>query len=120
LFSAVLRRDGSTRFGPENKFGYFPSGSIGWVASDEDFLIDNNFFDLIKVRASYGILGNDRIGDYRFVSLLNGEGTYFFGGNNREDEYFGTASGPIANPEIKWEKQKTIDIGLDLRFWIIN
>jgi TonB-linked SusC/RagA family outer membrane protein len=117
LFSAVVRRDGSTRFGPENKFGYFPSGSIGWVASDEDFLIDNNFFDLIKVRASYGILGNDRIGDYRFVSLLNGEGTYFFGGNNREDEYFGTASGPIANPEIKWEKQKTIDIGLDLRFW---
>lgn len=116
LFSGVIRRDGSTRFGPGNKFGYFPSGSVGWVASDEDFLINNNFFDLIKVRASYGILGNDRIGDYRFVSLLNGEGTYFFGGNDREDEYFGKASGPIANPEIKWEKQKTFDIGLDLRF----
>ncbi|MFI1744712.1 SusC/RagA family TonB-linked outer membrane protein [Thalassobellus sediminis] len=115
LFSGVLRRDGSTRFGPGNKFGYFPSGSIGWVASDEDFLSDNNFFDLLKFRASYGILGNDRIGDYRFVSLLSGEGTYFFGGNDRDNEYFGKASGPISNPEIKWEKQKTLDIGVDMR-----
>ena len=115
LLSAVVRRDGSTRFGPGNKFGFFPSGSIGWVASDEEFMSDNNFFDLLKVRASYGILGNDRIPDYRFTSLLTGEGTYFFGGNDREDEYFGVASGPIANPGIKWEKQKTLDIGLDLR-----
>lgn len=115
LLSAVIRRDGSTRFGPGNKFGYFPSGSIGWVASDEDFLNDSNLFDLLKFRASYGILGNDRIGDYRFVSLLNGEGTYFFGGNDAEDEVFGKASGALANPQIKWEKQKTLDIGVDMR-----
>lgn len=115
LFSAVVRRDGSTRFGEGNKFGYFPSGSIGWVASDEEFMSDNNFFDLLKVRASYGILGNDRIGDYRYVSLLTGEGTYFFGGNDKEDEVFGKASGGISNPEIKWEKQKTLDIGVDMR-----
>lgn len=115
LFSAVLRRDGSTRFGPGNKFGYFPSGSLGWVVSDEEFMTDSKVFNLLKFRASYGILGNDRIGDYRFVSLLNGEGTYFFGGNDREDEYFGVASGPISNPEIKWEKQKTLDIGVDMR-----
>lgn len=117
LLSAVIRRDGSTRFGPGNKFGYFPSGSIGWVASDEDFMSDNEFFNLLKVRASYGILGNDRIPDYRFVSLLNGEGTYFFGGNDQGDEYFGAASGAIANPEIRWEKQKTLDIGLDMRIF---
>ena len=115
LLSAVIRRDGSTRFGPGNKFGYFPSGSIGWVVSDEDFMSDSNVFDLLKLRASYGILGNDRIGDYRFVSLLTGEGTYFFGGNDEEDEVFGKASGGIANPEIKWEKQKTLDIGVDMR-----
>ncbi|WP_069676689.1 SusC/RagA family TonB-linked outer membrane protein [Formosa sp. Hel1_33_131] len=112
LFSAVLRRDGSTKFGPENKFGYFPSASIGWVASDEEFMGENNFFDLLKVRASYGVLGNDRIPNFRYTSLLNGEGVYFF--NNQE--YIGTASGPISNPAIKWEKQKTLDIGLDLRF----
>jgi len=113
LLSAVIRRDGSTRFGPGNKFGYFPSGSIGWIVSDEDFMSENSFFDLLKVRASYGILGNDRIGDYRFVSLLNGEGTYFFD----DIQYFGTASGPISNPLIKWEKQKTLDIGLDIRLF---
>ncbi|MDC1265469.1 TonB-dependent receptor, partial [Flavobacteriaceae bacterium] len=111
LFSAVLRRDGSTKFGPENKFGYFPSASIGWVASDEEFMGENNFFDLLKVRASYGILGNDRIIDFGYTSLLDGEGVYFF--NNQQ--YVGSASGPISNPDIKWEKQKTLDIGLDMR-----
>jgi len=115
LLSAVVRRDGSTRFGPGNKFGYFPSGSVGWIISDENFMSNNKFFQLLKMRASYGILGNDRIPDYRFTSLLTGEGTYFFGGNNLEDEYYGVASGPISNPEIKWEKQSTLDIGFDLR-----
>lgn len=111
LLSAVVRRDGSTKFGPNNKFGYFPSASIGWVASDEEFLKDSNVFNLLKVRASYGILGNDRIGDYRYISLLNRGSNYYF--NNIET--IGTASGGIANPEIKWEKQKTLDIGLDMR-----
>ena len=115
LLSAVVRRDGSTRFPSGNKFGIFPSGSIGWIASDEEFMKDNKFFDLFKVRASYGVLGNDRIGDYRFVSLLTGEGTYFFGGNDAENQVFGKASGGISNPEIRWEKQKTLDIGIDLR-----
>lgn len=113
LLSAVVRRDGSSKFGPENKFGYFPSGSIGWIASDESFLENSNFLDFLKFRASYGILGNDRIPDFRFTSLLNGEGTYII-----DDELvFGTAIGAVANPEIRWEKQKTIDIGLDARFW---
>ena len=111
LLSAVIRRDGSTKFGPENRFGYFPSGSVGWIASDEDFLSDSNFINLLKVRASYGILGNDRIPDYRYVSLLNGEGTYIF----NDIELIGTATGGIANPEIRWEKQKTLDIGVDMR-----
>ena len=113
LFSAVVRRDGSTKFGPENQFGYFPSGSLGWVVSDEDFLNDSNAINFLKIRASYGILGNDRIPDYRFVSLLNGEGIYFF----NDQEFIGTASGGIANPEIRWEKQKTIDIGVDMRLF---
>ncbi|WP_308991664.1 TonB-dependent receptor [Mariniflexile litorale] len=113
LLSAVLRRDGSTKFGPENRFGFFPSGSIGWVASDEEFLKNSNVFNLLKVRASYGILGNDRIGDYRYISLLNGEGTYIFD----NQEFIGTAAGGIANPEIRWEKQKTFDVGVDMRFF---
>lgn len=112
LLSAVVRRDGSTKFGPENKFGYFPSGSIGWIASDEGFLKDSKVFNFLKFRASYGILGNDRIADYRYVSLLNGEGTYVFD----NELVFGSAIGAVANPGIKWEKQKTLDIGVDMRF----
>ncbi|MBT8266841.1 MAG: TonB-dependent receptor [Bacteroidia bacterium] len=112
LISGVIRRDGSTKFGPENQFGYFPSGSIGWVASDESFLEDSSVFNFLKFRSSYGILGNDRIGDYRFVSILNGEGTYVF-----DDElFFGIATGVISNPEIRWEKQKAFDVGFDARF----
>lgn len=113
LLSAVIRRDGSTKFGPENKFGYFPSGSIGWIASDESFLEDNSFINFLKFRASYGILGNDRIGDYRYVSVLDGEGAYVFD----DILYNGTAAGGVSNPEIKWEKQKTLDVGIDMRFW---
>lgn len=113
LFSAVLRRDGSTSFGPKNKFGYFPSGSIGWVASEEDFLLDNKTINFLKFRASYGILGNDRIPNFRFVSLLDGEGTYVFNDQLR----FGSAIGGIANPEIRWEKQKALDVGVDMRLF---
>ncbi|GAL89061.1 SusC/RagA family TonB-linked outer membrane protein [Jejuia pallidilutea] len=113
LFSAVIRRDGSTKFGPENRFGYFPSGSIGWVASDEDFLSGSNTLNFLKLRASYGILGNDRIRDFGFISLLNGEGTYVF--NN--ELAFGLGTGAVSNPEIRWEKQKTLNIGFDMRLF---
>jgi TonB-linked SusC/RagA family outer membrane protein len=113
LLSAVLRRDGSTKFGPENKFGYFPSGSIGWIASNESFLEESNTINFLKFRASYGILGNDRIPDFRYVSLLNGEGTYVLDNTL----VFGTALGAVANPEIRWEKQKTFDVGVDLKLF---
>lgn len=112
LFSAVVRRDGSTAFGPENKFGWFPSFSAGWIASDESFMENSSFFDLLKLRASYGILGNDRIPGFAFVSTLDGEATYVFDGTRA----FGQATGRISNPEIRWEQQKTFDIGLDTRF----
>lgn len=113
LFSGVLRRDGSTKFGPENKFGYFPSASAGWILSEESFLKNSTVFDFLKIRGSYGILGNDRIGDFRFESLLNGEGEYVIDGNL----VMGTAIGALSNPEIKWEQQKTFDVGIDAKFF---
>jgi TonB-linked SusC/RagA family outer membrane protein len=112
LLSAVIRRDGSTKFGPENRFGYFPSGSVGWIISDENFLKESDIVSFLKLRASYGILGNDRIDDYKYVSLLNGEGAYVING----ELVIGTAIGAISNPEIKWEEQETFDIGMDARF----
>ena len=110
LMSAVIRRDGSSNFGPKNKFGFFPSASLGWVVSDEAFLEDSAVINNLKLRASYGIIGNDRIGSFGFVSLLTGEGVYAF--NNQLT--YGTALGAISNPEIKWEKQIPLDFGLDI------
>lgn len=112
LLSAVVRRDGSTIFGPENRFGIFPSGSVGWIASDESFLKDSKVIDFLKVRASAGIIGNDRIPAFGYVSLLNGEGQYVFNGQI----FNGTASGALSNPEIKWEEQFTTNVGLDMKF----
>jgi TonB-linked SusC/RagA family outer membrane protein len=112
LFSGVIRRDGSTKFGPLNKFGVFPSASIGWVASDESFLKDSKVFDFLKVRASSGLIGSDRINGFGFQSLLNGEGQYVFNGQIEN----GTAIGVLSNPEIKWEEQFTTNIGLDMKF----
>lgn len=113
LFSAVVRRDGSSNFGPKNKFGYFPTASVGWVASEENFLQDSKVISFLKFRASYGIIGNDRIPGFRFLSVLNGEAEYVF--NNQLQ--IGTAIGPIANPEIKWEKQIPLDFGVDVELF---
>ncbi|WP_205853552.1 SusC/RagA family TonB-linked outer membrane protein [Polaribacter filamentus] len=117
LLSAVLRRDGSTSFGPNNKFGYFPSASVGWNVSDEPFFEDNKVINSLKIRASYGVIGNDKIPGGAFVSLLNGEGVY--ASNNevtQEDLLFGVAIGKIGNPDIRWEKQKSANIGFDASF----
>ena len=113
LLSAVLRRDGSSKFGPENKFGFFPSASVGWIVSEEDFMQDSKSINFLKLRASYGIVGNDRIQPFRYVSLLDGQGNYIF------DDIinFGTATGALSNPEIRWEKQKPLDIGLDIKLF---
>ena len=113
LFSAVVRRDGSSNFGPKNKFGFFPTASLGWVASEEDFLKESNVISFLKLRASYGIIGNDRIPGFRFLSILNGEAEYVF--NNQLAQ--GIAVGPVANPEIRWEKQIPLDIGLDVELF---
>ena len=112
LLSVVLRRDASTRFGPDNRVGYFPSVSAGWVMTDESFLDSNTWMNFLKLRVSYGIVGNDRIPDYGYVSLLNGQGTYVL----NDELIYGKAEGALANPEIKWEKQKTFDVGVDFKF----
>jgi len=111
LFSGVFRRDGSSKFGPENKFGYFPSASIGWILSEESFLENSNLVNFLKLRASYGVIGNDRIPAFRYTSLLEGEGEYIFD----DTIYYGAASSALSNPEIKWEKQKPFDVGFDLK-----
>ncbi|MCW4468531.1 TonB-dependent receptor [Flavobacterium sp. MFBS3-15] len=113
LLSAMIRRDASTKFGPDNRVGYFPSFTGGWVVSDEPFFKQNNILSFAKIRASYGTLGNDQIGNNRYVSLLSGEAMYVF--DNALTA--GTATGPIPNPKVKWEEAKKFDVGVDLNFF---
>ena len=75
IFSAIIRRDGSSKFGPNNRFGYFPSFSGAWIASDESFF-NSKSITFFKVRTSYGISGNDQIANFAYRALLNGEGVY--------------------------------------------
>lgn len=110
LASFILRRDGTTRFGPNNRFGYFPSLSLGWVMSEEAFLKDVDWISFAKMRLSYGQTGNDRIGDFRYVAGLNGEAEYIFNGNSFAN---GQAVGAIANPDISWETNIQFNIGID-------
>ncbi|GGB80546.1 SusC/RagA family TonB-linked outer membrane protein [Flavobacterium suaedae] len=114
LFSAMLRRDSSTRFGPNNRVAYFPSVSGGWIASDESFFPQkSDAITFLKLRASYGVLGNDRIGDNIYLGLLDGEATYVF--NNSLVNGF--AIGRLPNPDITWEEARKFNVGTDLRVW---
>ncbi|WP_430906026.1 SusC/RagA family TonB-linked outer membrane protein [Maribacter sp. 2-571] len=113
LLSGIIRRDGSTKFGPENRFGYFPSGSVGWIVSDENFLSKSNIIDFLKLRGSYGILGNDRIPSNGFRGVLSGEAAYVVNG----ELVFGQAVGVLPNPSIQWEEQKTFDVGVDIKLF---
>jgi TonB-dependent starch-binding outer membrane protein SusC len=113
LASFMLRRDASTKFGPDNAVAWFPSATLGWIISDESFMKDIKNVDLVKFRVSYGILGSDKIGDYRYISRLNGEGVYIL----NDTLVTGQAVGAMPNPEIKWEQSEQFDVGFDFKFF---
>ncbi len=110
LFTGIIRRDGSSRFGTNNKYGYFPSASVGWVASKENFWPRNNVVNFLKVRGSYGITGNDVLGDFRYLSTVSSGRNYAFGTNSY---YIGYSPDAPANPDLKWEQTSQLDIGFD-------
>jgi len=106
LVSLSLRRDGSSKFGSGNRFGYFPSASLGWVLSNEDFFPKGETLNFLKLRASYGITGNNDIG--RYVAQGTYNTGYTYGGN--------AATLPTAMPNtaLTWEKTKQTDIGVEI------
>ncbi|PRY02929.1 TonB-linked SusC/RagA family outer membrane protein [Pontibacter ummariensis] len=110
LFSAAVRSDGSSRFGENNRWGIFPSASIGWVVSDEDFLHDIEQISFAKIRASYGVTGNNNIGNYTQYALVNNTVNAVFGDNIAP----GAAVVSLANNNLGWETTKQFDFGLDL------
>jgi len=108
LLSGSIRRDGSSRFGSNTKWGWFPSLSMGWRLSEENFMKPMAFINELKLRGSYGESGNNNIGDYSSIALL---GFYNYSLNGLSAS--GQAPSNIINPDLKWEKSRTYDIGLD-------
>ncbi|HEY0054853.1 MAG TPA: TonB-dependent receptor [Pedobacter sp.] len=119
LLSATLRRDGSSRFNEENRWGYFPSVSAGWRISKENFMNGVSFLDDLKLRASYGSVGNDNIPDLQFATAFNSEAGMFgypIGGNPTTITP-GIRPVTLGNKNIKWERNIEVNFGLDASFF---
>ncbi|WP_339925328.1 TonB-dependent receptor [uncultured Cyclobacterium sp.] len=110
LMTAAIRADGSSRFGAENRWGVFPSFSAGWVLSDEGFLNTSDKLSFAKIRGSYGVTGNNNIGNYTQYALVNNTVNHVFDNTVVP----GAAITSLSNPFLGWETTKQFDIGLDL------
>lgn len=108
LLTLTLRRDGSSRFSPNKKFGNFPSGAFAWRVMNEKFMSDQKIFSDLKFRVSYGITGNQSIGDYRFLASLNNF-SYAFNGI----PVVGSSPNGVSNLDLEWEKNQQFDVGVD-------
>ncbi|WP_051218739.1 SusC/RagA family TonB-linked outer membrane protein [Segatella baroniae] len=118
LFEATARYDGSSRFPTDSKYGFFPSVAIGWRISEEHFWKNISTLDFIsnlKLKASYGVLGNNNIGNYPYQSVytLNSKQNYVFGGVYKQ----GAAITTYVDPTLKWERTRTSDIGIETAFF---
>jgi TonB-dependent starch-binding outer membrane protein SusC len=114
LLSASFRADGSSYFGPGNKWGTFPSVSVGWVATEEKFMKNITWLDKLKVRASYGISGNNRILDFGFVDLMYSANYPLGTGNGNLVAGQSTSPTIVANKNITWESTFQTNLGIDL------
>ena len=107
-----VRRDGSSRLPSNNRYATFPSVSAAWLISNEAFLQDVNWLSMLKLRASWGKLGNQEIGNYAYTETLSAQGSYFLG----DSKYIGMKTSKIANENIKWETTTVTDFGFDASF----
>lgn len=112
LFTASVRADGSSKFSASNKWGFFPSASAAWRLSEEEFIKNLDVFSDLKVRAGYGMAGNNRIQSYGSLSIL-GTVTY----PNANNTAIGFAPRQIPNTDLKWESNNTLNIGVDMGFF---
>ncbi|WP_197088568.1 SusC/RagA family TonB-linked outer membrane protein [Rufibacter radiotolerans] len=109
------RYDGSSRFVAKNRWGFFPSVSSGWVISRESFMENISKLDLLKVRASYGLLGNQNIGNYPYTATINPGYGYYLGDN--KELVPGVAQTELENSNIGWEQSKQFNVGVDAALW---
>ena len=117
MVQATVRRDGSSRFGTNNKYGTFPSFSLGWNVMNEKFMKQtNDWLNNLKVRFSWGKNGNDNIGDFRYTVLTQGGNNYGFGMAGGEKEMNSSKASGLSNPDLKWEESEQYDFGVDFGF----
>ena len=118
MFQGTIRRDGSSRFGTNNKYGTFPSVSLGWNIMNENFMKDTkDWLTNFKLRLSWGKNGNDNIGDFRYTVYTQGGNNYGFGAAGNEKEVTSTKAAGLGNPDIKWEESEQYDAGIDFGFF---
>lgn len=110
-FTGILRRDGSSKFGPNNRYGIFPSLGFSWLVTEEPFMPKNlGQITFIKLRTSWGVNGNQEIGDYQFISTIDKSRGYIFGGGR----VIGASPSYIENADIRWEESTQLDVAIDL------
>lgn len=114
LFTATYRRDGSSKFSKENRWGDFPSFALGWRISNETFMADVSFLSNLKLRASWGIIGNEKVASSNRYTLIQKEQGAVFGAS--ETLYSGATYGVTGNPLIRWEEAKQTNIGFEFGF----
>ncbi|MBS1610280.1 MAG: TonB-dependent receptor [Bacteroidetes bacterium] len=113
LATFTLRDDISSRFGPNNRHGIFPSGALAWRLNDESFMEGQNIFSSLKLRVSYGLTGNDRIGDYAYLTRFSPYSTVLSTSGNLSA---GVEPASLSNNNLKWEETAQTDIGIDMGF----
>lgn len=115
MMNATFRADGSSRFSEDNRWGYFPSVSAGWVVSNEGFMENQNIFNFLKIRGSWGQVGNQSVSDFQYLAAIAySNATYGFG--EEETQTNGSYPQRLANPDLKWETSEQLDLGFDARF----
>ena len=118
MFQGTIRRDGSSRFGSNNKYGTFPSFSVGWNVMNEAFMENTrDWLTNLKFRASWGKNGNDNIGDFAYTTLtaLGASSNYYYG--KTASMTYGSKANRLANEDLKWEESEQTNLGLDFGFW---
>jgi TonB-linked SusC/RagA family outer membrane protein len=115
LFTATFRRDGSSKFIGDNRWGNFPSLAVGWNIINEDFMVRSRVFSNLKLRASWGIIGNEKIPYRDIYSVVANNQNGVFGID--ETQFFGQTFGGLGNPDLTWENTYQTDIGLEVGFF---
>ncbi len=115
IFSFNVRADGASKFAPGKRWGIFPAGSVAWRLKEEKFLADVKFINDLKIRGGYGLVGNNRIGDYLYLNTFSNDNAYYYGLNN--SPVFAYYPGSLPNRNLRWESTINRNLGLDITFF---